>query len=108
MPRDSASRFHVQNQADILDPSGCRKAQEFQCAAYIAFVNFKAAFDLVDHNFLWLILEQTGLLDKHYCLFKTLYTDNKGSIQINSRHNPVFEVNNSVRQGCTAAPKLQL
>ncbi|KAK2704921.1 hypothetical protein QYM36_017088 [Artemia franciscana] len=37
------------------------KSTEFQQKAFVAFVNFPAAFDSVDREALWWILELTGL-----------------------------------------------
>ncbi|KAK2705399.1 hypothetical protein QYM36_017443 [Artemia franciscana] len=37
------------------------KTREFQQKAYVAFMDFKAAFDSVDQQSLWLILKTTGL-----------------------------------------------
>ena len=53
------------------------KAREFQRTAYIVFVDFKAAFDLIDRESLWLILKRTGLPDRYCRLFKALYTSSK-------------------------------
>jgi sorting nexin-29 len=82
------------------------KAREFQRTAYLAFVDFKAAFDSVDRESLWLILERTGLPDKYCRLFKALYTGTKSSVQVNGRRSSLFEINTGVRQGCAAAPEL--
>ena len=82
------------------------KAREFQRTAYIAFVDFKAAFDSIDRESLWLILKRTGLPDKYCRLFKALYTRTKSSVQNNGRQGPLFEIDTGVRQGCVAALEL--
>ena len=74
-----------------------QKAREFQRAAYIAFVDFKAALDLVQRESLWLILKWTGLPDKYCCLFKALYTGTKSSVHVNGRQSPLFEIDTGVR-----------
>ena len=40
-----------------------RKAKEFQKNMYFCFVDYTKAFDCVDHNKLWKILEEMGILD---------------------------------------------
>jgi hypothetical protein len=69
-------------------------------------LTYKVAFDSVDRESLWLILERTCLPDKYCRLFKALYTGTKSSVQVNGRRSSLFEINTGVRQGCAAAPEL--
>ena len=39
------------------------KAREFQRNIYFCFIDYVKAFDCVDHNELWKILKEMGLLD---------------------------------------------
>ena len=39
------------------------KAREFQKIIYFCFVDYAKAFDCVDHNKLWKILQEMGILD---------------------------------------------
>ena len=39
------------------------KMQEFQNDNYICFIDYTKAFDCVDHNKLWRILQEMGILD---------------------------------------------
>ena len=48
------------------------KTREFQQKAYVAFVDFKVAFDSVDRQSLWLTLKTTGLPAKYCNLFELL------------------------------------
>ena len=82
------------------------KTREFHQKAYIAFVDFKAAFDSVDRRSLWLILRTTGLPKKYCSLFEKLYEDTESCVQVNGRRSPTFPVKTGVRQGCAAAPEL--
>ena len=47
------------------------KAREFQKNIY--FINYAKAFDCVDHNKLWNILEEMGISDHVNCLLRNLY-----------------------------------
>ena len=39
------------------------KAREFQKNIYFCFIDYPKAFDCVDHNKLWKILKEMGILD---------------------------------------------
>ena len=82
------------------------KTREFQQKAYVAFVDFKAAFDSVDQQSLWLILETTGLPAKYCNLFERLHEGTESCVQVNGRRSSSFKINTGVRQGCAAAPEL--
>ena len=49
---------------------GLSKKQEFQKNIYFCFVDYAKAFDCVDHNKLWKILKETGVLDYFTCLLR--------------------------------------
>ncbi|KAK2721728.1 hypothetical protein QYM36_003895 [Artemia franciscana] len=49
------------------------KTTEFRQKAFIAFVDFRAAFDSVDRKALWQILRLTGLPEKCSRLLKALH-----------------------------------
>ena len=44
------------------------KAREFQKSIYICFIDYAKAFDWVDQNKLWKILQEMGILDCLTCL----------------------------------------
>ncbi|MGV4403371.1 reverse transcriptase domain-containing protein, partial [Pandoraea pneumonica] len=50
------------------------KAREFQENIYFCFLDCAKAFDCVDHNNLWKILQEMGIADHLTCLLKNLYT----------------------------------
>ena len=47
------------------------KAREFQ--KNICFIDYAKAFDCVDHNKLWKILQEMGISDHLTCLLQNLY-----------------------------------
>ena len=55
------------------------KAREFQ--KNFCFIDYTKAFDLVDHNKLWKILEQMGTLDHLTGLLRNLYTGQKQQLE---------------------------
>ena len=51
------------------------KAREFQKSIYFCLIDYSKAFDLVDHNKLWKILQEMGIPDHLTCLLRNLYAD---------------------------------
>ena len=49
------------------------KAKEFQKNIYFCFTDDAKAFDYVDHNKLWKILQEMGIPDNLTCLLINLY-----------------------------------
>ena len=49
------------------------KTREFQKNIYFCFINYAKAFDCVDHNKLWKILQEMGVPDQFTCLLTNLY-----------------------------------
>ena len=43
------------------------KAREFQKNIYFCFIDFAKAFDCVDHNKVWKILQEMGIPDHQTC-----------------------------------------
>ena len=49
-----------------------KKAREFQKNIYFCFIDYAKAFDCVDHNKLWKILQEMGIPDHLTCLLRNL------------------------------------
>ena len=49
-----------------------KKAREFQKYSYFWFIDYTKAFDSVDHNKLWIILQEMVILDHITCLLRNL------------------------------------
>ena len=49
-----------------------KQAREFQKSIYFCFIDYAKAFDWVDHNKLWKILREMGILDHLTCLLRNL------------------------------------
>ena len=50
-----------------------KKAREIQKNIYFFFIDYAKAFDCVDHNKLWKILQAMGIPDHLICLLRNLY-----------------------------------
>ena len=55
------------------------KAQEFQ--KNFCFIDYTKAFDCVDHNKLWKILEEMGILDHLTCFLRNLYAGQEATVR---------------------------
>ena len=55
------------------------KARESQKNIYFHFIDYAKAFDCVDHNNLWKILQEMGIPDHLTCLRKNLYAGQEAS-----------------------------
>ena len=57
------------------------KARQFQKNIYFCFIDYAKAFDCVDHNKLWKILQEMGIPDHLTCLLKNLYAGQEGTVR---------------------------
>ena len=58
------------------------KAREFQENIYFCFIDYAKAFDYVDHNKLWKILREMGILNHLTCLLRNLYASRKQQLEL--------------------------
>ena len=58
------------------------KAREFQENIYFCFSDYAKAFDCVDHNKLWKILQEMGIPDHLTCLLRNLYAGRKQQLEL--------------------------
>ena len=73
---------------------------------YFCFIDYAKAFDCVDHNKLWKILQEMGILDHLTCLLRNLYAS-KGA-RVKTEHGTIdwFHIRKGVCQGCIFSPCL--
>ena len=57
------------------------KAREFQKNIYFCFFDFAKAFDCMDHNKLWKILQEMGILDHLTCFLGNLYAGLEATVR---------------------------
>ena len=58
------------------------------------------AFDCVDHNKLWKILNEMGIPDHLTCLLRNLYAGQKATVRTGHGTTDWFQIGKGVRQGC--------
>ena len=57
------------------------KAREFQKNICFCFIDYAKAFDCVDHNKLWTILQEMGIPDHLTCFLRNLYAGQKATVR---------------------------
>ena len=82
------------------------KARKFQKNIYFCFINYTKAFDYVDHNKLWKILQEIGIPDHLTCLLRNLYTGQEATVRTGHKTTEWFQIKKGVRQGCILLPCL--
>ena len=82
------------------------KAREFKKNIYVCIIDYAKAFDCVDHNKLWKILEEMGLPDHLTCLLKNLYAGQEATVRTGHGTTDWFQIRKGVHQGCVLSPCL--
>jgi hypothetical protein len=73
---------------------------------YVAFVDFKKAFDSVKHNKLFECLLQTGVKGRFFETLRAMYSSLTSCIRVNGAYSEFFDCPTGVRQGCVLSPAL--
>ena len=76
------------------------KVREFQKSIYFCFIVYAKAFDYVDHNKLWKILQDMGIPDHLTCLLRNLYARQEATAGIGHGTTDWFKIWKGVCQGC--------
>ena len=82
------------------------KAKKFQKNIYYCFIDYAKAFDCVDHNKLWKILQEMGISDHLTCLLRNLYTGQEATVRTGHGTTNWFQIRKGVCQGCILSPCL--
>ena len=77
-----------------------KKAREFQKNIYFCFIEHLKAFNCVDHNHLWKILQEMGIPDHLTCLLRNLYAGQEATVRTGHGTLDWFQIRKGVRQGC--------
>ena len=77
-----------------------KKAREFQKNIYFCFIDYAKAFDCVDHNKLWKILQEMEIPDHLTCLLRNLYAGQEARVRIRHGTTDWFQAGKGVCQSC--------
>ena len=73
---------------------------------YFCFIDYTKAFDCLDHNKLWKILQEMGIPDHFICFLRNLYTGQEATVRTGQETIDWFQIRQGVCQGCILSPCL--
>ena len=82
------------------------KAREFHKNICFCFIDYTRAFDCVDHNKLWKILQEAGIPDHLVCLLRNLYAGQEATVRTGHGTTDWFQIRKGVHQVCISSPYL--
>ena len=85
---------------------GSLKKQRVSEKHLLCFIDYAKAFDCVDHNKLWKILQEMGIPDHLICLLRNLYAGQEATVRTGHGTTDWFQIGKGVRQGCISSPCL--
>ena len=83
-----------------------KKARVFQKSIYSCLIDYAKAFDCVDHNKLWKILQEMRIPDHLTCLLRNLYAGQEATVRIGHGTTEWFQIGKGLHQGCILSPCL--
>ena len=73
---------------------------------YLLFIDLTKAFDTIDREGLWCILERVGCPALFVKLIRSFHDDMNATVREGSDRSPAFGVTSGTKQGCVLAPTL--
>ena len=80
------------------------KAREFKENIYFCFIDYAKAFDCVDHNTLWEILQEMGIPDYLTWLIRNLYAGQEATVRTECGTMDWFKIVKGVVKGIYGHP----
>ena len=73
---------------------------------YVAFIDFKKAYDTVNRNVLWSVLLRAGIKGKMLKMIQAMYSSVRACVLCNDGYSSFFECLQGLKQGCVVSPVL--
>jgi hypothetical protein len=73
---------------------------------YVAFVDFRKAFDSIRHDKLLEAMQKEGIKGKFFASIQSMYNSLLSCIRVNNEYSDFFDCPVGVRQGCVLSPTL--
>ena len=83
-----------------------RKKKKKTTNICFCFIGYTKAFDCVDHNKLWKILQEMGISDHLTCLLRDLYAGQEETVRTGHGTTDSLQMGKGVRQACILSPCL--
>ena len=77
-----------------------KKMREFLKNIYFCFIDYAKAFDCVNHNKLWTILQEMGVPGHLTCLLRNLYAGQEATVRTEHGTTDWFQIEKRVCQRC--------
>ena len=97
--KDRGTRDQIANIYWIFE-----KARKFQKNIYSCFIDYAKAFDCVDHNKLWKILQVMGIPDHLTCCLRNLCAGQEAIVRTGHGTTDWFQKGKGAHQGCMLSP----
>ncbi|EYC11015.1 hypothetical protein Y032_0053g2428 [Ancylostoma ceylanicum] len=81
------------------------RSNEYRIPLFIAFIDYEKAYDTVETNSLWNVLQEQGVHAQLIALLQGIYANAQSLIKLGETNIPI-KVCRGVRQGDTISPKL--
>ena len=101
--------FEEAEKPEIKSPTfigSWRKQENSRKNIYFCFIQYTKAFDFVDHNKLWKILQEMGVSDNLSCLMQNQYAGQEATVRIRHGTMDGFKIGKGIWQGCILSPCL--
>ena len=69
-----------------------KKQKSFRKNIYFCFIDYAKSFDCEDHNKLWKILKEMGILDHLTCLLRNLYAGQEAKVRTGHGTTDWFQI----------------
>ena len=93
--KDRGTRDQIANIRWIIE-----ETREFQKNIYFCFIDYAKAFDCVDHNKLWKILQEMEIQGHLTCFLRNLYAGQEATARTGHGATNWFQIGKAVHQGC--------
>ena len=74
-----------------------KKAREFQKNIYFWFIDYAKAFDCMDPNKMWKILQEMGIPDHLICILRNLYAGQEATVRTGHGTTHWLQIGKGVR-----------
>ena len=101
--QDRSGTDHIATLRIIIEQS-----IEWQSSLYLTFVDFEKAFDSLDRETIWKLMQHYGIPQKLINIIQHLYEDSSCQIIHNGKLTSPLAVKTGVRQGCMLSPTIFL
>lgn len=91
---------HIQVVDQVIE-----KYLEFNKPLYLAFIDYKKAFDSISHESIWESLKAINVNEKYINILKNIYSNSTSRVKLD-KVGEIINIKRGVRQGDPISPKL--